>query len=353
VQKRLSSAVVGLGVTLFLAISTASAVLGAPELRTIYETQKLIAPDPDAGDRFGTAVSVSGNLAIVGSKYDDVGTGAFIGSASIYAFDGTSWNFQAKLSASDGVGFGYFGSAVAISGNMVLVGAPSDSTVGMGSGAVYVFIFDGTAWNQQAKIVDPNEAGGSQFGFSLALSGNTALIGAWNDNNKGAAYIFTFDGTAWSEQAKLTASDGELSDLFGWSVSLSENRALVGAYENDSFTGAAYVFSFDGSTWSQEAKLTGLDVRVGDRFGWAVSISGDVALVGAPDRGHARGAAYIFGFDGATWTQQTKLTIPGATPADSFGSSVVLSDRVALIGAHRLYDSGGYTNFRCVGMYGR
>src|SRR5205814_2942992 len=125
------------------------------------------------------------------------------GSAYIFALDGANWNQQARLSSADGKAFG---SAVAISGNMALVGDPFDGTI-VGDGAIYVFTFDGTAWTQQSKIVDPNPTGGDSFGASISLSGNTALIGAWTDDGYGAAYIFTFDGTVWSEQAKLTASD--------------------------------------------------------------------------------------------------------------------------------------------------
>ncbi len=280
-------------------------------------------------------MSISGNLAIVG---------AYVGDAAyIYAFDGTTWNQQAKLTGE--MGSDYFGRAVAISGNTALVGAPTDSTVGLNAGAVYVFTFDGTTWTQQAKLFASDPEQTAIFGISLSLLGNTALIGAQGDDGgQGSAYVFTFDGTSWSQQGKLTATDGNFGDYFGCSVSLAGNRALIGAYA-PGLGEAAYVFSSNGTTWSQEAKLTGLDTRQDDSFGSAVSISGDVALVAAPDRGSGRGAAYIFGFDGATWTQQTKLTISGATPADSFGSSVVLSDRVALIGAQHFRDPGKVYEF--------
>jgi hypothetical protein len=319
-----------------LAIAPASVATAAQTIKTIYETQKLIASDRDADDRFGTSVSVSGNLAIVGAPLDDNGTSG--GSAYIFAFDGTTWNQQAILTAS---GSAEFGAAVAISGSTVLVGDLFDSTKGSSSGAVYVFTFDGTAWTQQAKIVDPNEAGGSGFGASISVSGNTAVIGALYDNDKGAAYIFTFDGTAWSEQAKLTASDGELTDDFGSSVSLSGNRALVGAYVNENFTGAAYVFSFDGSAWSQEAKLTALDAWTGDRFGWSVALSGNTALVGALYKSRA----YIFAFDGTTWNQQIELKPPGNRNNAYFGSSVALANGVALVGAHHFLDPGAIYEF--------
>lgn len=226
---------------------------------------------------------------------------------------------------------------------MALVGAPWDSTLGLITGAVYVFTFDGTTWTQQAKLFPSDPVPSSLFGQSIALSGDTALIGAFL-SGPGSAYVFKFDGTAWSEQANLTADDGASGDYFGWSVSLSGNRALIGAYDAG-LGGVAYVFSSDGTTWSQEAKLTGLDTREGDNFGLAVSLSGDLALVGAPDRDQSRGAAYIFAFDGTTWSQQTKLKITGGMKYDNFGSSVALSDTVAIVGAHKFQDPGAVYEF--------
>jgi hypothetical protein len=333
------SAVFNLGAALFLAISTASASPEAPTLKTIYETQKLTDPDGGSDGDFGAAVAISGGLAIVGNHVDPI-KGSFSGSASIFAFDGTSWNLQAKLTASDEVANEEFGAAVAISGNMALIGAPHDSTLGLDSGAVYVFTFDGTAWTQQAKLFFSGEGGDlSSFGAAIALSGNTAVIGAPGFYDPGAAYVFTFDGTAWTQQATLTASDGVNLDNFATAVSLSGDRALVGAYGNG-IGGAAYIFSFDGTTWSQEAKLTGLDTRADDSFGFSVSLSGDLALIGAPDKNQSRGAAYIFAFDGSNWSQQTKLKITGAEKYDSFGSSVALSDTRAIIGAQKFMDPG-------------
>ncbi len=216
-------------------------------LKTIYETQKFTDPDGVSYDNFGGAVAISGDLAIVGAQYDD-DKGNNSGSAYIYAFDGTSWNLQTKLTASDAIPELRFGTSVAIAGNMALIGAPWDSTLGSLTGTVYVYTFDGTTWTQQAKLFPSDPVPSSLFGESVALSGDTALVGAFL-GGPGSAYVFKFDGTAWSEQAKLTAADGASGDYFGLSVSLSGNRALIGAYEAG-IGGAAYVFSSDGTTWS-------------------------------------------------------------------------------------------------------
>jgi len=317
----------------------AKAVWAMPAtVKIINETEKLTAFDGEAGDSFGHAVSFSGNLAIVGAFVDD-DKGVFSGSAYIYAFDGTTWNFQAKLTGLEEVADDQFGYAVAVSGNMALVGAPFDSTLGLASGAVYVFTFDGTFWTQRAKLFGSDIAGDlSNFGVSIALSGEAAVIGASGFHDPGAAYVFSFNGTTWSEQARLTASDGSNLNDFASSVSLSGNRVLVGAFQNG-LGGAAYVFSFDGTSWSQEAKLTASDTAEDDQFGWSVSLSGDLALIGAPNS-HNKGQAYIFAFDGTTWSQQTRLKDPGGKRYDAFGSSVALSDMVALVGARQFADPG-------------
>jgi hypothetical protein len=338
-QTKLPCSVVRLVVTLLLTLLAGSVVPAAQAaLKIIYETQKLTDPDGGSDGSFGSSVSISGNSAIVGNRFDPI-KGFFSGSASIFAFDGTSWNLQAKLTASDEVANQVFGSAVAISGNMAFVGSPSDSTLASLGGAVYVFTFDGTTWTQQAKLFASDTEQYTSFGASIALSGNTALIGSGAE----AVYVFTFDGTSWSEQAKLTASDGG-DDGFGTSVSLSENRALVGAPFNG-LGGAAYIFSFNGTSWSEDAKLTGLDTRQDDNFGSSVSLSGDLALIGAPDRDQSRGAAYIFAFDGMTWSQQTKLKLTGGQKYDNFGDSVALSGTVAIVGAHQFLDPGAVYEF--------
>lgn len=326
-----------LSVTLLLAISLARVAPAAQMIKTIPEIQKLTDPDGGSDGNFGLVVALSGNLAIVGNPQDPI-KGFDSGSASIFAFDGTSWNLQAKLTANGEVAFDSFGSAVAISGNMALIGAPLDSTLASLAGAVYVFTFDGTTWTQQAKLFASDPATSALFGGALAVSGDTALIGAYFSGN-GSAYVFKFDGTAWSEQAKLTAADGGTSDFFGSSVALSENRALVGAYSNG-LGGAAYVFSFDGTTWSQEAKLTGLDTREDDQFGYAVALSGDLALIGAPNRDQGRGAAYVFAYDGTSWSQQTKFRITGAMKFEYFGSSVALTPTTSLVGARNVTAPG-------------
>jgi hypothetical protein len=156
---------------------------------------------------------------------------------------------EVKLIASDGEAYDWFGYSVAISGDYVVVSAPYDDDAGSGSGSACIFKRDGVAWTEQAKITASDGAAGDCFGVSVAISGDYAVVSAYGDDDagsgSGSAYIFKRDGTAWTEQAKITASDGEADDYFGWSVAISGDYAVVGAYQNDdagSYSGSAYIY---------------------------------------------------------------------------------------------------------------
>jgi len=311
------------------------------------EVANLTASDAAVGDQFGTSVSISGDTAIVGVFGDD-DAGSFSGSAYVFVRSGTTWTEQAKLTASDPATLDFFGFSVSISGDTAIVGA-SGSVFGSGPGFAYVFVRSGTTWTEQAKLTASDAAAGDFFGFSVSISGDTAIVGAHgNDDtgsNSGSAYVFVRSGTTWTEQAKLTASDAAAFDNFGFSVSISDDRAIVGARLDDDAggnSGSAYIFDFDGTSWTQ-TKLTASDAAAGDQFGRSVSISGDRAIVGAlldDDAGGNSGSAYIFDFDGTSWTQ-TKLTASDAAAVDLFGIRVsILGDR-AIVGAHFDDDAGG------------
>jgi hypothetical protein len=271
---------------------------------------KLIASEAGIGDGFGSPVALSGDTALVGAT----GTANNTGAAYVFVRNGTVWSEQAKLTASDGVMNDSFGYSVAVSGDTAFVGTNLAE-------AVYVFVRNGTVWTEQAKLTDPDGPG--QFGKSLALIGDTALVGASGQNATGAAYVFVRNGTVWTEQAMLTASDGVANDQFGWSVALSGDTALVGAYGKANETGAAYVYMRSGTVWSEQAQLS-VGVVGGD-FGWSVALSGDTALVGAS---FASSAAYVFVRNGTVWTEQAMLTAPDL----GFSTSVALSGDTALVG---------------------
>ena len=305
---------------------------------TWVEEAKLAASD--GGDSFGISVSLSGDYALIGALNDGVG------SAYIFRFDGLTWVEDAKLAGSNVGGYGgWFGSSVSLSGDYALIGMPYNDENGTDAGAAYIFHFDGSTWTEQAKLRGGNDY--LFFGIGVSLSGDRALIGAfWDDGNEvasGSAYIFRFDGSDWIEETKLTASDGATGDYFGSAVSLSDDRALIGARgddDNESSSGSAYIFRFDGLTWVEEAKLTAPDAAQGDNFGETVSLSEEYALIGAPlHRGQDAGAAYIFHFDGSSWNEVIRLLASDRDGFDQFGRVSLSGDR-ALIGATYDDDNG-------------
>ncbi len=191
-----------------------------------------------------------------------------------------------KITAFDGAGFDWFGNSVSISGDYVVVGAKFDNDNGPSSGSAYLFKRTGTSWAQEAKILPSDGAAGDWFGFSVSISGDYALVGARADDDNGSAsgsaYVFKRTGTSWAQEAKLLPSDGAIEDRFGYSVSISGDYAVVGAWlddDNGDRSGSAYIFKRSGTSWAQEANLLPSDGAASDQFGVSVSISGDYAVV--------------------------------------------------------------------------
>ncbi len=284
----------------------------------------LIASDHSIGEEFGTAVAVSGNLAVIGVPQKNNGQGVFY----VFSQSGSAWTQQAEMTASDATGADNFGNAIAVSGETALIASPTKDSL---RGAVYVFvrsITDGT-WSQQAKLTLPGAASGTAFGEAISLSGDTAVIGA-----SGAAYVYVRSGTTWTQQAKLIGSDTVPSDIFGFAVAVDGDTAVVTAFQADSARGAAYVFVRNGANWTQQAKLTASDAAVNDLVGRAVSLNGDTVLLGTSFQNKFQGGAYVFVRSGATWTQQAKLTASDAASGDNFGFSLSVSGDTAIVGAY-------------------
>lgn len=264
------------------------------------EQQKLIASDGIDGDYFGCSVSISGDYALIGAWGND-NNGSYSGSAYIYHYDGTSWSEQQKLTASDGDAVDMFGHSVSISGDYALIGAFGNDDNGSSSGSAYIYHYDGLSWGEQQKLTASDGAENDWFGWSVSISGDCALIGARNDDDNGSssgsAYIYYYDETSWEEHQKLTASDGAGWDNFGISVSISEDYALIGTSYGNNYNGSAYIYHYDETYWIEQQKLTASDGAENDRFGNSVSISEDYALIGAwgdDDNGFDSGSAYVF-----------------------------------------------------------
>jgi hypothetical protein len=317
---------------------------------TTWSQQTKLHSRGESFDRFGRFVDIDGDTAVVGSYQSNDAGFDNAGSAYIFVRSGTTWTRQAVLTASDAAAFDLFGENVAISGDTVVVGARNDDA-GTDSGSAYVFQRTGTTWTQQAKLTASDAAAGDIFGFSVSISGDTIVVGGHGnddvcpsdiDCNSGSAYVFQRTGTTWTEQAKLTASDAAAGDFFGYSVAISGDTAVVGAFRDDGAcpldpscnSGSAYVFHRTGTTWTQQAKLAASDAAAGDEFGISVSIDGNTAVVGARfGDPFDRGSAYVFQRTGTSWSQQAKLTGSGLTGADEFGRSIAIDGDTVVIGA--------------------
>ena len=319
-------------------------------------TQQAELTDPGGarGDAFGYSVSVSGNTAVVGAN-NTLANYAQQGAAYVFVENEGTWTQQAELTASDGVYNDKFGYSVSVSGATAVVGAPY-KTVSSNSqqGAAYVFVQSGGIWSQQMKLTASDGAPNDLFGNAVSVSGTTAVVGAYdkkvNSNvSQGAAYVFLQSGSTWSQQAELTASNGGAGFAFGDSVSVSGATAVVGSrfalINSNNEQGAAYVFVQSSGTWTQQAELTASDGAAGDNFGISVSVSGNTAVVGAYGKtlnsNLGQGAAYVFLQSGGTWNQQAELIASDGASSDEFGWSVSLSGNTVVAGAPNKNSSQG------------
>lgn len=339
------------------------AALTSP-LRGQCQRAKLLSSDMQGGDKFGQSLALSGTTAIIGAPYDHPATTQF-GAAYFFEWNGSAWVQAQKVQASDPAYGASFGIAVAIDGDVAVVGAPIDDTLAFQSGAAYVFRRVGGTWIEEQKLKANDPTVGAEIGRAVSVRGDTVLIGAELDSQSGwfagAAYVFERIGGTWTETQKLFSGDPDDGDAFGCSLSLSGTRVLIGALTDDaavpsSNRGAAYVFENAGGLWIEQQKLTASDAGDNDYMGSSVSLDGTTALIGAHGNSgppfHA-GAAYVFELQLGVWSEAQKLTAGDPSVDDTFGISVALSGDVALIGACSDDDlasqSGSAYAFRRVG----
>ena len=334
------------------------------------ELAKATAFDPQFDAEFGYSVAIDGDIAVIGAMREDTEQGGWSsGAAHVYRFDGAQWIEEATLISAD-IGEGnWFGRAVAVSGDTILVGANARSLFQASSaGAAYVFRFKGGEWVQEARLNASDFAAGDHFGSSVSIVGNIAAVGApkcslWfgcNPNGTTSAYVYRFDGSEWIEEAILTASDETEGAHFGCAVAVATADAggagdvvLVGAFNDDTVDdlfglgqGAVYAYRFDPRTsqWNEEAKLTVPDpvANVAYRFGKEISLDGNLALIGSESTGDD--GAYVFRFDpegcqgDGCWVFEAKLVSSDLTFGDRFGTSVAIDGDLALVGAWGVWD---------------
>jgi len=308
---------------------------------TWSQQQKLTATTTGTWSGFGSAVAISGDTIVVGSPFER-GDGNFaLGAVYIFVRSGTSWSLQQKLTpARNDINYTtLFGGAVAINGDTILVGHVGDFNGSSPGGSVHAYVWDGTTWSEQQKLVPTNPANGF-FGDAVALDGDTAVIGD-GSYHLGSAYIFARSGSFWTLQQRLRAGATTAGVNFGLAVAIDGETLVVTDPADDAadfHSGSAYVYTKIGQSWSLQQKLTAADpdppgTIYGKRFGHTVALSGDTLLAGADDDNNQRGAAYIFDRIGTSWSQRQKLTNFDDS-VSVFGLSVALSGDTAAIGSN-------------------
>lgn len=306
------------------------------------EVQKLLASDGADDDRFGHSVSISADTAIIGAYRDD-DNGSNSGSAYIFEKVDGVWTQISKLVASDGAANDHFGLSTSIWFNTAVIGAPDDNDNGPQAGSAYVFEKIDGVWTETAKLLASDGIPFHAYGLAVGVSGQTAIVGAYFDEDNGveagAAYVFEKIDGKWQETSKLLASDGTQGDQFGFTLDMSEDTAVIGAVNdqpNGFQSGSAYVFEKIDGVWEEVIKLVPSDGAVDDSFSKSVSVSGDVIVIGASgDAGNEvnSGSAYVFEKIGGKWTQIARLTASNGAEFDAFGRSAGVSGEIVVIGA--------------------
>jgi hypothetical protein len=305
---------------------------------------KLTASDGRSLDFFGRAVAVSADRVVVAAPEDD-GPGADRGAVYVYEWDGAQWA-ETKLTASDGAPFDEFGISVAVSGDRIVVGAEWDDDHATDSGSVYIYEWDGAEW-VETKLTASDAEAEDRFGTAVAISGDRLVVGALDDDNgsaAGAIYVYDWDGVEWLE-TKLTASDGSTADHLGLGVAVDGDRVVAGARRDDDHgasSGSVYIFDWDGIEWL-ETKLTASDGAFNDWYGTSMAVDGDRVVVGSwfddTDNGTDSGSIYVYDWNGAEWVE-TQLIAGDGIPFADYGRSVAMSGDRIVVGAYEDDASG-------------
>jgi hypothetical protein len=310
-------------------VSSASAVAASPRAAPSIGKQlaELKGSDTLTGDAVGVSVAISGTTALVGAP----GSAKDAGRAYVFTETAAHWNEVAELKGSDTVASDFFGYSVAISGTTAVVSAPGFAK---NAGRAYIFARTPTGWKQAAELKGSDTVAGDYFGDSLAISGATTFVGAdGHAKSAGRAYVFTNVATGWEQVAELKGSDTVAGDGFGYAVAISGTTVIVGAPDHAKDAGRAYVFTDATAGWKQAAELKGSDTVANNGFGVSVAISGMTAIAGAPGFSKAAGRAYVFAKTGGVWTQARELKGLDTVASDDFGYTVAISNATAVAGA--------------------
>ncbi|MFN2198565.1 MAG: sortase [Anaerolineales bacterium] len=315
-----------------------------------YEESKLTSKDPEIADAFGVSVTIDGSLAVVGATGKDIQTIENAGAAYAFEYRSGAWQQRARLTASDAMEDDAFGTSVALDGRTLVVGADAKTFGPLPyAGAAYVFTTSGGEWTQRAKLMPLDPSPGLNFGASAAIDGDRIVIGATESNpggirGTGSAYVFKKVNNLWVQEAKLVPDEARAGDFFGQSVAIYGNTIVVGAQFTDpesddgriTNAGAAYVFVLRDNQWEEDAQLVADDAAVFAQFGESVSVYGDRVVVGASGSTawglSNAGSAYLYIKKGREWVQQFKM-IPDAPQENGyFGEAVSISGGGIMVG---------------------
>jgi len=311
---------------------------------TWTQTQKLTPTESPAGADFGYSIAANATTAIIGAPFTTLTNDGnrHQGAAYVFTNDGGTWTQSQELIAGDFAAENQFGNSVAISGDTILIAA-YNAQIGENpyQGAAYIFTGSGGTWTQAQKLVASDGAGGDDFGSSVAMSGTTAFIGApyaaGANSQQGAAYIFTSTDGLWSEQQRIVADDGQSFDDFGAALAFDGTTAAIGANYAGAGEGAVYLFTNDGDSWTQAQTLSPNDSGGSDDFAVSVAVDGATIVAGAAfatiGDNFGQGAAYVFTGAGSDWAQTAKLVADDGAASDFFGYAVAVGGNTALIGS--------------------
>jgi len=338
-----------------------------------------LSPSDGPGNVFGWSVAIDGDYIVVGAPEDsEADTRA--GAAYVFKREGGDWVEQQKLIASDAGWYQKAGWAVAVSGDLVAVGAPHIDLDFPGPGKAYVFRREGDSWVEEVLSADSSLDYG--FGISISMQGDRIVVGSPYAGLTGAAYVYrrydstypcggppdcnvvglttctadVCEGIAWVQEAELIPASAPAYGQVGGAVGMDGGRIILGAAEDDTggnAAGAAYVFAYDGAAWVEEDKLVAGDPDARDYFGWSVAIHGDAALVGAlgdDDAGNSAGAAYVFERVNGQWVETSKLRASDTDTNDGFGFPVAINASLMLVGGSKYPDPSSMYVFRRAGM---
>ncbi len=295
-------------------------------------------------DELGNSVSISGEFAFIGIPYANIGANANQGAVIVYKYENNGWNYFTKLTDATGAGGDAFGYSVCINGNYAIIGSYNDD-VGANSnqGSATIFQYNGTSWVQMQKVTDPTGAANDLFGSSVSISGNKAIIGSPRDDfggqtDKGAAIAYQFNGTNWVFLQLLQDLAISSNDQFGFAVSMSGDNLIVGAPYDEAggsgSSGSIIMYRFNGTSWVEIQQIINSPTGTQERFGYSVSIHNNYAVVGRPGKSVAEGDALVYFYNGTSWSLLSTLARPAVAAGDNFGNSVSISGNYILVGAY-------------------